>query len=578
MSRKLKFDEEENTPTSKPKKTKHTIENLEKKSRKTSDKLNKARDKIPSKKKVKKQRIFNEKAQKAKSKLVFEKEDIPINETEWNNPKKQSLPQKSVAAVKSVGINKLHSKVYEVEHENVGTQSAHRGELLSESAYRESKKLTHSAYRFAKNSPYRKVAKLEVKSIKADMKLSYQKVLRDKPKLASNPISRMFQKRSIKKEYVTAIRNAKKSGKTAKKAVGIAQRTRQAVTEIVRKNPVFLLKAGILLLIIFMLLALLSMCGTLFSGGTAFVRVTSYTAEDTDIEQSELSYTEWETDLLLEIQNAESTHSGYDEYRYQIDNTRHDPFELMGYLTAVYGDFAYEEIENILHEIFNEQYKLDYIPEVEVRTRTETRTDTYVNPQTGETNTYSYEVEVEYEWRILNVSLTSQSLNDVIVSRMNDEQHDHFEILMQSNGNRQFVSNPFDFDWLSYVTDYYGYRIHPISGERNYHRGIDIGVPTGTEIKTGFDGTVTISDYDDNYGNYVVIEMRKDDGTVIETKYAHCDTLTVSVGQIVKKGDVIAKVGNTGNSTGPHLHLELVKDGEYLNPIYFVGTSVRRNP
>lgn len=558
---KLKFSKQE-----------RKIADLEQKSKKYSDKLEKARDKLPSKKIRKKQRIFDENTQKPKTKLTFEKEQIPINEAKWNKPKKKSLPKKGVVALKTAGVNKLHSKVYEVEHENVGTQAAHRAELIGESAYRGGKKLTHSAYRFARNHPYRKAAKLEVKSLETDMKLSYQKALRDNPKLTSNPVSRFFQKRSIKKEYTDAIRKAKRSGKTAEKAVGAVQKTGQVITGIVRKNPVLLLKAGILLLIIFMLLALLSMCGTLLSGGTAFLGATSYAAEDTDIEQAELSYTEWETDLQIEIQNAESTHSGYDEYRYHIGDIGHDPFELMGFLTVMYEDFTYDEIQTVLQGIFDEQYNLEYVPEVEIRTRTETRTEIYINPETGQTYTYTYQVEVEYEWHILNVNLTSQSFYNIIAPRMSADQSEHFEILMQSKGNRQYVGNPFGFNWLPYVTSYYGYRIHPISGEKDYHKGIDIGVPAGTEIKAGFDGTVTAAGYDaGGYGNYVVIEMQKDDGTVIEAKYAHCDSLLVSVGQTVSQGDIIATVGNTGNSTGPHLHLEVVKDGEYLNPIYYTG-------
>ena len=80
---------------------------------------------------------------------------------------------------------------------------------------------------------------------------------------------------------------------------------------------------------------------------------------------------------------------------------------------------------------------------------------------------------------------------------------------------------------------------------------------------------VTAADYDDEYGNYIVI----DDGNGLEMKYAHCDTLLFSAGQTVTKGDFIATVGNTGTSTGAHLHMEIVKNGIYLNPIYFVESN-----
>jgi len=140
---------------------------------------------------------------------------------------------------------------------------------------------------------------------------------------------------------------------------------------------------------------------------------------------------------------------------------------------------------------------------------------------------------------------------------------------MDSKGNRQYVFSPFAFDWLPYVTSNFGWRVHPITGAKDYHTGIDIGVATGTEIRAAKDGTVTTSGYSGDYG--YLIAVSHGDGLV--TKYAHCDTLLASVGQEVKAGDVIAKVGSTGNSTGPHLHFEVILNGEYLNPAYFAETK-----
>jgi murein DD-endopeptidase MepM/ murein hydrolase activator NlpD len=152
---------------------------------------------------------------------------------------------------------------------------------------------------------------------------------------------------------------------------------------------------------------------------------------------------------------------------------------------------------------------------------------------------------------------------------MTDEQKEHYSLLMLTNGGRQYGGSPFDMtNWLPYVTSNYGYRIHPITGVKDLHRGIDIALPEGTEILSGIDGTVTASAYDGSYGNYIVITGANG----IEMKYAHCQTLLFAVGQTVTKGDVIATVGNTGTSTGAHLHMEILKDGVYLNPAYFVET------
>jgi len=531
-----------------------------------------AKSKQPTRKKKVKERFYDESKNKAKTKIRFDKEPVPMNEAKWNTPKKQSLPTKGATALTTAGINKLHMKVYEVEHENAGTQTAHRAELVGESTAHGSRKLIHSTYRYVRNTPYRKEVKFETKSIKTRMKLDYQKAVKDNPKLKSNPMSRFMQKRKIKRQYATALRNAKKTGKTAKKTAGVMNKAVQTVVRIVRRNPIFLLKVIILMLIIFMIMALFSTCAALFSGGTGFIGATTYAAEDEDINQADLSYSELKTDLLFEALNAETSHPGYDEYRWNIGSVGHNPLELMAFLTAVYQDFKYADVESDLLEIFNEQYQLTFVPEVEIRTRIETHTDTYIDDDGNEIE-YEYEVEVEYEFNILNITLTSQPLSSVIFPRMSGEQLEHYALLVQSRGNRQYVGNPFDFDALPYITSYYGYRIHPITGIKDLHRGLDIGAPEGTEIRAGLAGTVTTAAFDGSFGNYVVIETVMDDGSVLETKYAHCHTLLVSAGQTVSIGDVIATVGSTGDSTGAHLHVEILKDSVYMNPIYFMVTQ-----
>lgn len=140
---------------------------------------------------------------------------------------------------------------------------------------------------------------------------------------------------------------------------------------------------------------------------------------------------------------------------------------------------------------------------------------------------------------------------------------------MQTCGNRQCYGNPFNFAWISYVTSPYGYRIHPISGEKNLHRGVDIGTAEGTPILAVQDGRVVSAGDAGGYGLCVAIEG--EDG--YQSRYAHCSSLFVSAGQEVKRGDIIAAVGSTGNSTGAHLHLEITHNGEYLNPYFYVDNG-----
>ena len=312
-------------------------------------------------------------------------------------------------------------------------------------------------------------------------------------------------------------------------------------------------------------MSLFSTFSNIGTGGLGSLAASTYLADDQDINQAELTYTEWETDLQMEIDRVESDRPGYDEYQYNLGAIEHDPYVLMGYLTSAYQGFTYDEVQSVLRQLFQEQYTLSFSEETEIRYRTETSVD----PETGEET----QEEVPYEWRILNVKLTVTPLENLVVSRMNADQKEICEILLQTKGNRQYVKNIFGTNWLPYVTSYYGYRVHPISGEKNYHTGVDIGMPEGTEILAGHDGTVTLAGNVGGYGLCVAIEGEAYEGHTLTTKYGHCSQILVSAGQEVKAGDVIAKVGNTGNSTGAHLHLEVLVDGQYLNPLYFADTG-----
>jgi len=116
------------------------------------------------------------------------------------------------------------------------------------------------------------------------------------------------------------------------------------------------------------------------------------------------------------------------------------------------------------------------------------------------------------------------------------------------------------------VTSPYGYRIHPVTGKSRFHAGIDIGAPYGTNIVASDAGVVIVAGYNSGgYGNYVVINH----GGGYTTLYAHCSSLNVSRGQSVSRGQVIAKCGSTGMSTGPHIHYEVQLNGKTTNPMQY---------
>jgi murein DD-endopeptidase MepM/ murein hydrolase activator NlpD len=119
-------------------------------------------------------------------------------------------------------------------------------------------------------------------------------------------------------------------------------------------------------------------------------------------------------------------------------------------------------------------------------------------------------------------------------------------------------------------TSGYGYRTHPIYGDRRLHTGIDLGPGSGAPIVAALDGTVIARYFSSSYGNLTVIDHGIVGGQPLTTAYAHQSSASVSDGERVRRGQVIGRVGNTGNSTGPHLHFETRVDGDPVDPMRYL--------
>ncbi len=546
---KLEFTADELPPETAGKK----LTQARRKAERAAQKLEQAEERLPARRKLRMETSSDPDTGKATKRLKFEKE-VKTQRAHVKGP----LPMRPVKAGANMAVGYAHKKVYQAEEENVGVKAAHRTELVGEAGVR-------TAYHRHKTAPYRRVTKLQQKTARANARAAYQQALQDNPALKKNLLARMWQKQKLKRQYAKAAREVQKAGKRAKDTAVTTEKIAVSVVHAVKRHPVICGVLILLLLVAFLITSLFSSFSNIGTGGLGSIAASTYLAEDQDINNAELIYTEWETDLQMQINRVESDRPGYDEYRYNIGPIEHDPYVLMGYLTSAYQNFTYTQIESVLRQLFNEQYSLSFTEETEIRYRTETSID----PETGEET----EEEVPYEWHILNVTLTTMPLENLVVSRMDADQKEICEILLQTKGNRQYVKNVFGTNWLPYVTSYYGYRVHPISGEKNYHTGVDIGMSQGTQILAGHDGTVTLAGEAGGYGLCVAIEGEAYKGHTLTTKYGHCSQILVSVGQEVKAGDVIAKVGSTGNSTGPHLHLEVLVDGQYLNPLYFADTG-----
>jgi len=116
------------------------------------------------------------------------------------------------------------------------------------------------------------------------------------------------------------------------------------------------------------------------------------------------------------------------------------------------------------------------------------------------------------------------------------------------------------------ITSSFGVRKHPITGEEYKHTGVDIASPKGSDIFASEEGEVIYSDWLESYGKIIILEHSNG----YHSTYAHCSSLLVNVGDTVEKNQVIATVGATGNSTGPHLHFEIRKDGEAIDPVTLI--------
>ena len=516
--------------------------------------LHKAENKLPSRRKLRLETSTDPATGKPKTRLRFEKE-----------VKEKSEALKGPAALRpmkgaaNLAAGMVHKQIYKNEHENVGVQAAHRAEIAGETGLR-------CASRAHKLAPYNKVKRLQNRTVNAQAKAAYQKALAENPELKKKKLAKAMYKKQLKRKYAKAAREAQKKGKRAKKTAVTTEKIIKEIAGAIKRHPVAALVIFLIFLLILFIASAFASCTSIGAGSSGAFSSVSYLADDNVIDQAELTYTEWETDLQLEINRIETTHRGYNEYRYDVDEIGHDPHVLMAYLTAVYGDFTSSQAESAMRSLFDSQYHLTLTEEVERRTRTEPATDPTTHQQTT--------TNVAYDYKILNVKLTSVSLESVVSGHVNSEQRDACDTLLTTKGCRQYVKNVFgSTNWLSNVTSYYGYRVHPVSGVKDYHTGVDIGMPQGTVIRAGHDGVVTAAGNSGGYGLCVIIEGDTPTGKTLMTRYGHCSQLLVAAGANVHAGDVIAKVGSTGTSTGPHLHLEVLLDGHYLNPLYFAETG-----
>ena len=412
-SSRLQFtDEERATPE---------LERYIRKSDKAADRLDAAKAAIPKEKKLVRERTFDEATGKGKTRLHFEEQEKPIGKNKpHNNPLSRPAQEAGIF---------VHNKIHSVEKDNSGVEGAHKSEELAERGAKYGVRKLKQGYRSHKLKTYREAAKAEKAAFKANVNFQYHKTLHDNPQLTSNPLSRFMQKQQIKRQYAKA---AKKGGAaTAKAAAGASQTAAKKAAAFAGRHPAGVIIAIAALLLFIMVSVGLSSCGAMFSGSMNSVLGTSYTSEDSDLVAVENNYAALENGLQSEIDAIESTHPGYDEYRYDLDSIGHNPHELASYLTALLQTYTPQSAQAELERIFAMQYTLTLTEEVEIRYRTETSTD----PETGETTTE----EVPYEYYILNVKLTNKPISELAEELLTPQQLEMFHVYLETSGNKPLI-------------------------------------------------------------------------------------------------------------------------------------------
>lgn len=409
---RLRFTEEERADPA--------LEKPIRKVEKAAAKADKAQAKI-SKKQVKRAEV-DPKTGKVTTKLVLEDKPRPPSKLSHTV---RDAPGNAVAG-------KLHQEIRKTEDDNVGVESAHKSEEAVETGVH----LAREGYRSHKLKPYRKAAKAERKLEKANIEALFQKSVYENPAAASNPLSRWQQKQQIKKQYAAAKRAAQSGGsaagaaqKTGKAAKTVKEKAQQAGAYVMRHKKGFGIALAIFLLVC-LLLNTMSSCSMMAQSIGSAISGTTYPSDDPELVAVEANYAAKEAALQAEIDNIESSHPGYDEYRYDLDMIGHDPHELAAYLSAVLQGYTRASAQAELERIFAAQYQLTLTEEVEVRYRTETRTDSEGN---------EYDVEVPYNYYILNVTLTSKPISSVALELLTPDQLEMYQVYRQTLGNKPLI-------------------------------------------------------------------------------------------------------------------------------------------
>ena len=392
-----------------------------------------------SKKKADHRRQIRHEADLAKmcSKKLKSEQEVKAKKNEAASGKKGGKPKKPGNLAADAISAKAHQSVRNADQDNnSGVEAAHFSEGSAEGAARAGSRFQYGR----KLRQYKKLERLEKKADKDAVDSIFAERMKSDPQTGSNLFSRWRQKQAIKKEYAAAKAGAaaaeNTAAGTAKAAQGTASMTEKAF-QFVQSHSHIIIGIAAVGLLVLVIAGSVSSCSVLINGGGNVVLGTSYTAEDEDLKGVETDYTKLEDKLRKQIDRIETDHPGYDEYRYNLAEIGHNPYELASLLTVEFENYTRSQVQARLQSIFEAQYELKLEEKVEIRTRKETRVGYRYNPITGTGHTYTYQVTVQYEYKILNVTLLNRGVDYVARnSGLTDDQLQRYEVTLECRGNR----------------------------------------------------------------------------------------------------------------------------------------------
>ena len=382
--------------------------------------------------------------QTAESKLRMEKRGEQLDKAKeklakQKPPKKPGPVKKAGRAAGATVHGYVHGKLYEVEHENVGTESAHRSELVGEAALRSTSRYVKKQIR---EHPAKAVQKAESRHIKATADYQYRATVEAHPEMQKGgAVSRYIQKQKIKRQYAKQAREAaKQTAKAAEKTAVTTEKLTARAVAFVKRHPV-----GVLLfLACFLLLVLMQSCMssavTIGNGVVGAIGASTYAAEDADLRGAEAAYCALEDELQDYLDSYERTHD-YDEYHFELDDIEHDPYVLLSIISAMHeGAWTVDEVQGTLQMLFEKQYILTETVVTERRYYLET--DTWTDEE-GNTHTDTY--RVYYDYYICTVTLENFNLSHLPIYIMGEDQLSRYALYMAALGNRPdlFPSSPY---------------------------------------------------------------------------------------------------------------------------------------